>query len=193
MTKPKTTKPIVLVDMDGVLADFDHATEAFLQKNHPHIQFAGRQSFYLHQDYPEYKDIVAVCHTKLGFFSNLPPIEGALAGWQKLKDLGFHPRICSSPLLSHPDCINEKKLWVEKHLGIEAAEEAIIDVDKTGHHGIALIDDKPEITGSHQPSWRHIVFDQSYNRTIDTDLRIHGWDDPNLASTLDYCRELHQP
>ena len=37
---------IVLVDMDGVLADFDGATTTHLTERHPHIPIAERNSFY---------------------------------------------------------------------------------------------------------------------------------------------------
>ena len=40
----------------------------------------------------------------------------------------------------------------------------------------ALIDDNPDITGSCTPSWRDIVFDQPYNRSM-AGARLRRWED----------------
>ena len=51
-------KPI-LVDLDGVLADFEQGVQLAWRERHgaelPPLP-NGRQSFYLADDYPEYKD-----------------------------------------------------------------------------------------------------------------------------------------
>lgn len=175
--------------MDGVLADFDSSTMSLLRRHDPTIVI-DRRSFYYHHDYPELKELFSSFHTALGFFRDLPPVDGAVEGWQQLIDLGYEPRVCSSPLTAHPDCINEKKQWLDHHLGPKAVDTAIFTSEKFRAHGIALIDDKPGVTGAEQADWRHIVFNQPYNQTIETDLRLHGWHDPRLAALLTTCRDL---
>jgi hypothetical protein len=52
-----------------------------------------------------------------------------------------------------------------------------------------LIDDRPEVdTNNGQATWRHIVFDQPYNKHSPAALRIRGWDDPHLEDILEAAR-----
>lgn len=184
-------KPVVLVDMDGVLADFDGATDALL-KNHPDgIPIQPRRNFYYHHDYLEqaHVDIIKNFHNSQYFFRNLPPVKGALEGWQKIIDLGYQPVVCSSPLHSNQWCKEEKLEWLVEHLGQAVADKAIINRQKELFDGIALIDDRPVVKNTDQASWQHVVFDAPYNHDISTDLRLKGWSDPKLADILSLCLE----
>ena len=185
--------PIVLVDMDGVLADFDKATDEYL-RNHPeNIPLLAREHFYYHHNYSDQRhiELITTLHVSENFFRNLPLIPRALKGWQRIIDLGYTPRICSSPLHTNQWCKDEKIAWLEEHLGKEVAENAIIDRRKYAYDGIALIDDRPELEGNEQASWQHVVFDASYNQDSPAKLRLHGWDDPALGDILAKCHELH--
>ena len=182
--------PIVLVDMDGVLADFDGATQAHLESLR--IPIRERNNFYYRDDYPEanYTDVINKLHASQNFFRNLPPVDGAIEGWDKIKDLGYEPRICSSPLHTNEWCKEEKLKWIEEHLGREAAKSAIIDSKKELYDGIALIDDRPEVKTSGETAWRHVVFDAPYNTESTAIKRLNGWHDPGLPAVLRYCMEL---
>jgi 5'-nucleotidase len=183
-------RPIVLVDMDGVLADFDGATEIFLRQNHPHIPIAERKNFYFRHDYPDetHHGLINDLHASQHFFRNLEPITDALEGWQRIIDLGYEPRICSSPLHTNEWCKEEKLAWVEHHLGRRAMKTALITSYKEECDGIALIDDRPEIKNATTAPWRHIIFDQPYNASIETELRLYGWRDPNLEALLEAAK-----
>ena len=189
-----TERQIVLVDMDGVLADFDGASEAFLRQNYPHVPVAQRQSFYFRDDYIDttHQAILNDLHTSQFFFRDLPEVPGAIEGWQRIIDLGYEPRICSSPLTSNEWCKAEKLEWVEQHLGEEALKTAVITSDKEQVAGIALIDDRPVIKNADQATWQHIVFHQPYNQHIDTDLRLRDWYDENLSAILERAAQMSQ-
>lgn len=75
-------------------------------------------------------------------------------------------RICTSPLRQFENCVAEKFLWVERHLGRAATERMVLTRDKTLVRGDLLIDDRPSINGAVPPSWRHIVYDAPYNRHV---------------------------
>lgn len=181
---------IVLVDMDGVIAGFDEATAMYLATYHPHIPLSNDRETFHYRDFyddPAHVQTITDHQTSENFFRDLPPIEDALYGWQRIIDLGYHPRICSSPLRANPRCVDEKRQWIRTHLGAAAERDAIIDKKKEEYPGIALIDDRPGIVTA-GATWQQIVFDQPYNQHILTDLRLYGWRDPTLPALLDRCQ-----
>lgn len=161
---------LVLLDQDGVLADFEHAFIAAWRERHPEIApvaFENRTSFHILDDYPpELRAKAEAIYTAPGFIRNLPPVPGAIEAWRDLNALGLDVRICSSPLRQFENNVAEKFLWVEKHLGRAATEKLILTRDKTLVQGDLLIDDRPEIVGAVRPRWQHILYDAPYNRHV---------------------------
>jgi len=159
---------LILLDQDGVLADFEHAFLSAWRLRYPDIapvSYEDRKSFYILQDYPpELRDKAEALYTAPGFIRNVPPVPGAIEAFKELLALGMDVRICTSPLSQFENCVAEKYLWVEKHLGREATNRLILTKDKTLVRGDILIDDKPSITGAMRPQWRHIIYDAPYNR-----------------------------
>lgn len=184
-------KDIVLVDMDGVLADFNRATISFLRKKYPEIKIPEMSRRYVHENFEDIdlkKDILNL-HIQKGYFLNLKLIKNAKEGWQRIIDLGYKPIICSSPLTKNPYCEQEKRQWLKKYFGETVSQEAIISSDKYLHDGIALIDDNPDIEKEESASWQHVIFATSYNENVDNKLRIKDWQDENLATVLEKCRQ----
>jgi 5'-nucleotidase len=85
---------------------------------------------------------------------------------QELLVEGGDVYICTSPLSQYRNCVLEKYEWVEEHLGSDFTKRIILTWDKTLVRGDVLVDDKPDIQGLVMPQWRHILYDQPYNRCL---------------------------
>ncbi len=179
----------VLVDLDNVLTDFDGGVQNTLALEYPAIPIAARRvNYFIPQDYPEHQSLVRAIYCRPGFLRELAVLEGAIEGWQKLLNLGYIPRVCSSPLPGFPECKQEKLDWLDEHFapvfGKWVVDTAIIDREKYRYDALALIDDRPEVKGSSSASWEHIVFSQPFNQNSSARFRLNGWQDPNLETIL---------
>jgi 5'(3')-deoxyribonucleotidase len=111
-------KPIIYIDLDGVVADFD-----------AHVHLLGERD-------PAREE----CKTPEHYFTNLPLIEGsveALGILSEYYDLYF----LSTPQWSNPYCWMEKRLWVETHFGKLMFKRLILTHHKRLLKGDYLIDD----------------------------------------------------
>lgn len=113
------TKPIVLIDMDGVLCDFD-ARKAELEN----VGVKGHSIF----KHPN-------------AYKNLEPIEGAVEAWHALQEK-YETYILSTPPWSNPDAWAEKRKWVEQYLGNSSKKKLILCHNKGIIKGDFLIDDR---------------------------------------------------
>src|SRR5438270_6665789 len=122
--------------MDGVLADFDAAV---LDRLPPVITRVARTHFYIAEDYPQHVAHVEYITSHPEFFRNLPLVDKALEGWQRLIDAGYRPRICSAPLSTNKESAQDKLAWLRRHFvprfGERVVREAIIDKEKSRHDG----------------------------------------------------------
>lgn len=180
----------MLVDMDGVLADFDRRVVDVLGEDCPELVSARERSvFHLTEAFPVYEERIRELLHREDFFGSLPLFEGALEGWNRIKETGFHPRVCSRPLSANRWCEQAKRAWLTEYFDAEVAREAIIDDDKAAYDGIALIDDRAAIDGSATARWQHLVFDAPYNRhTPAATPRLYGWRDERLGALLAEAR-----
>lgn len=161
---------IVLVDQDGVLADFEGGFARAWQerfKRTPAVAIGERRSFRLIDDYPPalHSDVAAI-YTAPGFFRHLEPIAGAIAGVEDMLASGIDVRICTSSIDAYENCVLEKYQWVEEHLGREFTKRLVLTKDKTLVSGTWLVDDNPRIEGSRVPVWKQAIFDAPYNRHV---------------------------
>lgn len=188
----------VLVDMDGVMANFDDAALADI----PRELIVPRTQFYVAHDYPEEirPDIEAVYNSP-EFFENLAPMPGLHEAWQVMIDHGYSPQVASSPLSSNKSAIEGKIKWLDKimapEFGPSIVEHAIIDKDKWKYSGLALIDDRPEVPrgvgGANMAEWQHILFGWPHLTTVPmatVAFRLLNWHDTTtLIQTLDTIKE----
>lgn len=112
---------IIYIDMDDTLCDYQtmHDAARALQPDIP---------------YPQ---------SQAGFFLNLPPYENAIetASWL-FEQPEFLVLLLTAPSVHNPLCYTEKRLWVERHFGLEHCHRLIISAHKGLSRGDFLIDDK---------------------------------------------------
>jgi 5'-nucleotidase len=167
---------VILVDLDGVIADQRQGFRDALSQKYPNIKLPSSITDF-HFDYEknfpeEHQKRVKAVRLKKGFFLSLPMLRGAKEGLEQLKNMSLDVRIVTAPTWEWKHCVREKYEWVEKHLGREWCGRMILTRDKTYVRGDILIDDAPVITGAFKPTWEHVVFDHSYNREAKGALRV---------------------
>ena len=184
----------VLVDMDGVMADFDGAALA----NIPKDLIVPRSQFYVAHDYPEdIRPSIEAVYNSPDFFENLEAMDGLHEGWQAMLDNGYLPRVASAPLGSNRNSIEGKIKWLDRvmvpEFGASVVEDAIIDKEKWKYSALALIDDNPAVCkgldGVDSADWEHVLFGWPHLKTVPmarAAFRLLGWSDTRkLIETLD--------
>lgn len=167
---------IILIDMDEVLADFETRLLQIWAEKYPHtVLFPGgvRSSFYIgaSEDGTKSELVNKIIHAD-GFFSSLKPLPGAIEAINEMHRLGHATFIVTSPGLSYPNAASEKYQWVDKHFGRYMLERLIITPAKPIIRGDILIDDKPELAHEDVALWEHVLYDKSYNKTVENKRRL---------------------
>ena len=163
----------VMLDMDGVLADFDKHTEVLFPEVHKLKQELSAMIAELPEPYKgaHYKDVAILLKGKqtdpqlhkvkkflhfvrdqvyenasvVGFFFGLPKMPDADELFAGVEALCGTPGILTAPLQGSPTCVMEKKAWVDKHY---AGRFDIFIAEKDKHiyatPTTILIDDTPK-------------------------------------------------
>lgn len=167
---------VILVDLDGPLANFEGEFLKRWRQQFPNeffIPLEKRRTFFLNDEYPERfrKEVVRII-TTAGFFADLPLVQGGVDAIKEMVALNNKVIVCTSDLYTNTTGLDDKRVWVQKYLGHDFAKTMIFTRDKTLVRGDYLIDDKPDITGLLGPDWKHVIFDQPFNRHIIDKARI---------------------
>lgn len=174
-------KPILLIDMDGVVFDYYGHFSTIWRQKYPDRMWVKPEdlsSMYFDDCYPQgfQEDILEITRSK-DFFEDLPPLPGAVEALKRiLEDEEFEAFLCSTPDSDTVDHLGftGKARSIEKYLGREWLRKLILTHDKTLVQGHYLIDDKPNINGTVIPSWDQIVFNHSYNQDC-KGIRLNNW------------------
>lgn len=190
----KSTKNnlIVLVDQDGVLANFLGGAWDFCNDNGIMVDCKqGQEKHHYLTDHIQDKAQRRMLRNHVEntpFFRNLEPIEGAIDGINKLAE-SCEVWICSKPLEVNVTCMNDKHDWVKKHLP-KFTDRLILAGDKSLVKGDILLDDAPKPKWFPRADWQPVVFSQPYNchsKSELIDLVHFDWDDP-----IEYLIQLAQ-
>lgn len=174
---------IVLVDLDGVVADWGTSYDYWLE--HYGLSefgpYRSRSTWDLTAGMTRsQKRTHDLIMDMTGFYRDLPVIENAQAAMDELRaihDVFF----VSTPYRSNPGCASEKMEWVKRHFGQTMQSRTILTEDKTMVQGDILIDDKPVITGLLPPRWEHLCFGEYGYSHLTESVRVNNWADALMA------------
>lgn len=172
-------RTLILVDQDGVLADFDGALYEVLDDlGHDTSEFEATAWDYTEDVLRQYgPDAVAALDAAWrspGFFRRLEVIEGAVEAIEGLLDVGFEVAVCTAPSLENPTCASDKLWWIARHFP-RLERHVTLATDKTLVQGDVLIDDRPWISGLRRPSWQHVRFATKDAGPFADDLALDSW------------------
>jgi len=189
----------ILIDMDGVLCDWEPHFLHHYRKRWPEREFIPlekRRSFLVRHDYKEQLGITNPneVYEEPGWFLSLKPVTNAVEMFRYLKSReDLEVFVCSSPITNYKHCVTEKYQWVEQHLGREALSCLMLTKDKTIVNADLLIDDKPTITGKDDPRWFHALFTAAHNTWVtnltENQQRMDSWDKEFLDDLIDKLKQ----
>jgi 5'(3')-deoxyribonucleotidase len=152
-------KPIVFIDMDGVLADLGAGAKA--------------SPLFLEDQYKNDPDDIP------DIFENLPPIKDAIEAVNKLHDTKrFDLFILTTAPWDNPSAWMHKRTWIEKHFGDRFYQKIIITHRKDLLIGDYLIDDRMA-RGAAEFKGKHIHFGWDYVNQKNNEF-------PNWKSVLEF-------
>ncbi len=187
----RVLRPVLLLDLDGVLVNFFWAFQRDWHAAHPGTNIdtshydlwrAVARNFTA-SDADAVPDAVRddckqridriLCRKR--FFRDMLPMPGAVQAHARLCAAGYRVYLCTSPWPSNACCIEEKIQWCAEHLG--RSDHVITTLSKFLIHGALLVDDFPRVGGALQPCWTQVVFDAPYNRQEADAIRLARWAD----------------
>lgn len=175
------TNQTILIDMDGVLADWELLFDTDCRRFFPQFEWPEvytRRVYNLTAGLTQAQiDATYAVMDRPGFYTDLRPLPGAREALNEMAAAGYNVVICTSPTTTNRTCASDKLNWMNEHIGQGWADRTIITKDKTLVRGDILIDDKPEIHGSMVPTWEQVLFTQSYNTALTDRRRLDRWED----------------
>lgn len=161
-------KPVFLIDVDGVVADFMGHTINALDLP---VSKKDIKNFYMEKTpglEERHKDMIELWN-KPEFWITLPLESGAVAGVNKILESGFDVVWCSSPFATCPSWYWARLEWLQYHFPFSSRKNFIAAHRKELVRGAYFLDDKPTNVKkweqhNNRPSF---LMDQPWNRRVD--------------------------
>lgn len=184
-----TKQPVILVDMDDVLAEF---TEEWLSRyNLDYNDSITAEAF---DGWDAVKHVKPECGNKIfeyfkapGIYRHLKPKEGSQEVIAELIELGAEiiivtdsPMGCTfgSENWQGSNPTDDKRAWLLEHFPMISSDNVIVARKKWYVMGDILIDDKPATIEKFQELDRKIIaMDMPYNRSLHAQRRAMNWND----------------
>ena len=172
-------KLVLNLDMDGVIYDFHSQMTSYAEQILDRkLVESGEWSMYEEWGI-ERSEFYQMFHRAIAedeLFSRGMEIEGAVAALNQLHRDGHRLRIVTSKKLrSDESSLKAQKqtlTWLYTH-GLLGIVEVAFATDKQGYLADVVIDDKPTLKWA-QPNALNILFDQPWNREVETPKLVDG-------------------
>jgi 5'-nucleotidase len=173
---------ILLLDMDGPLADFDLAVWQYCQANDiemniQSMESPGRKRFLSDNIVsPRDRKLVRNLIERAGlhWFLDLPLVEGAQDGVAELEDEGIDIWVCTKPLEANDSCRDDKGLWIKRYFP-SLINKLIIAPNKGMVKGDILLDDAPKHSWFRYAEWSPVIFPAGFNGLDSEWGKIPAW------------------
>lgn len=191
------TRPIILLDCDGPLADFVGAYLGEVEKlTRTRISHDDIDKWHIHEcdavvraandaglTAPSLRMMVHSRISHRGWCTMIDPKPYASELVERLQAIG-DVYIVTSPWCSSPTWVFERTKWCKRELGIDA-DHVVFTEAKHLVYGDIFVDDKPEHVRAWSERWpdgKAILFDMPHNRGTDVGRAIRG--DMGLVTTI---------
>lgn len=163
-------KPVLLIDVDGVLADFVGSVLADTRDLKFTFDRTQVRNFY------DVFDLLPVhirnqCYDRIstvGWCEKIEPYEGAKAFMQRINSSSREVYACTTPWATSEHWLQERRKWLYQHVGLQATR-IISCHDKTLVRGDVLVEDKAENViawAGVNPDSLGILIDQPWNASF---------------------------
>ena len=166
----------ILLDMDGVIAQCHQKVLEVYRDQHgaDSVPFDEPTEYWMETNFPdpvEAKKRIYDIFKMPGLFASFAVQPGSQEAVTQMIEDGHDIYFCSTPMFSNPTCCDDKISWINKHF-FGMGDKLILTAHKRMVAGDLLVDDKPHISGHHEPTWKHVTIDQEYNKMLEVP-RIH--------------------
>jgi 5'-nucleotidase len=172
-------RPRLLIDCDGILADFDRHTEESVRKHG--IELPKKRSWDIFEVLtPALKREVLNYWRMPGWARSMPVLPGAQRAIEQLQQIG-EVYVVTSPMPRSTTWCHDREWWLDEHFGIDR-KRIVFTPAKELIRGDMLLDDKPE----HVIEWRKefpdglaLFWEHEWARAVPTHgmaVRINAWD-----------------
>lgn len=173
-------QPVVLLDVDGVLADFHLHTFDFMWDRFGvgiNAQEFPKWDILSELD-PAHRDEVAAKWASPGWCARIPVYPGAREGVAALREVA-RVYFVTAQLAHSPTWTWERTSWLQEHFGAQI-EDVVFTLSKYLVRGDLLVDDKPEhVTswGAAHPEKVAILWERPWNTNAVVPHRASRWDE----------------
>tara|TARA_Y100000310_G_scaffold330212_1_gene401488 strand:- start:1026 stop:1610 length:585 start_codon:yes stop_codon:yes gene_type:complete len=175
-------KPIILIDVDGVLADFLTPTLNLINGiiEHPVTEKDITQWDIFKSIKSEKHDIEKICfeeYSKDGFALSLKPYSNCIDSINHINNIA-NLYFVTVPVVSSKTWCHDRVAWLKKYFNIND-EQVIFTHKKSLVRGNMLIDDRIEYVKSWSKAHQNgtaILWKQPYNQYESHDLILNDWD-----------------
>lgn len=172
--------PLIAFDLDGTVLDWGNRLNRILldlDPSFPIVDDDSRTGFGDLMGPGGDREVLKAALAHDDLYRDMEAYPGAVEMIHATAAAGYQILLASTPDVSNPHCAGFKQADVRRHFGSDWDTKLVLAHDKTVLNAVVLVDDKPEITGIHTPSWIQVFPDQSWNRHVVDAIRLHAWAD----------------